>query len=170
MESAKDGSLQSTEEPFICPSDGHFGDPNDCTKFYKCAHGTPVIEYCPATLFWNQGKIKALPEKNLELYRTLLCVIPLKIARQHSSRTQRVRIAFKVSLFGRSLYYRHRGGRKNGRCWWVECTTLIPPGVMGSKSRGVFFELAPFVSFSFLAYYSRTLTCVSVMKKNTILP
>ena len=50
------GDLISNEKPFVCPtSNGHFGDPNDCTKFYKCAHGTPIAEFCPATLFWNQG-------------------------------------------------------------------------------------------------------------------
>ena len=50
------GDLISNEKPFVCPTNnGHFGDPNDCTKFYKCAHGTPIAEFCPATLFWNQG-------------------------------------------------------------------------------------------------------------------
>ena len=50
------GDLISNEKPFVCPtSNGHFGDPNDCTKFYKCAHGIPIAEFCPATLFWNQG-------------------------------------------------------------------------------------------------------------------
>ena len=59
-----DGNLVKTEKPFICPSDGHYGDPNDCTKFYKCAHGTPVIEYCPATLFWNQGETPSFSNSN----------------------------------------------------------------------------------------------------------
>ena len=53
------GELESTSKPFICPHDGHFGDPDDCTKFYKCAHGTPIAEYCPATLFWNQGEYRS---------------------------------------------------------------------------------------------------------------
>ena len=62
------GDLVSDAKPFICPHDGHFGDPDDCTKFYKCAHGTPIVEYCPATLFWNQGE-----EKNKKMKRALLC-------------------------------------------------------------------------------------------------
>ena len=56
------GELVSDAKPFICPHDGHFGDPDDCTKFYKCAHGTPIVEYCPATLFWNQGEEKIRKE------------------------------------------------------------------------------------------------------------
>ena len=96
-----DGNLVKTEKPFICPSDGHYGDPNDCTKLYKCAHGTPVIEYCPATLFWNQGETPSFSNsnskhlcsygENLELYHlvekydvlyysSLQVSIPLKIA------------------------------------------------------------------------------------------
>ena len=61
------GELESTSKPFICPHDGHFGDPDDCTKFYKCAHGTPIAEYCPATLFWNQGEYRS-DIKTLYLY------------------------------------------------------------------------------------------------------
>ena len=45
------------EKPFKCPSDGHFGDPDDCTKFYRCAHGRATPEFCPASLFWNQGNL-----------------------------------------------------------------------------------------------------------------
>ena len=102
VQSGHDGNLVKTEKPFICPSDGHFGDPNDCTKFYKCAHGTPVIEYCPATLFWNQGERLTTTfffqiqsrEKTLNSISSYVCVkyvlcstmrcndvcIPLKIA------------------------------------------------------------------------------------------
>lgn len=38
---------------FVCPRDGHFGDKNDCAKFYRCAHGDALVEYCPGGLFWN---------------------------------------------------------------------------------------------------------------------
>ena len=38
LKDGRNGGLVSNEKPFVCPSDGHFGDPNDCTKFYKCAH------------------------------------------------------------------------------------------------------------------------------------
>ena len=55
-QNGQNGDLISNEKPFICPSDGHFGDPNDCSKFYKCAHGTTIPEFCPSTLLWNQGK------------------------------------------------------------------------------------------------------------------
>jgi len=62
-----EGDLISNEKPFVCPtSNGHFGDPNDCTKFYKCAHGTPIAEFCPATLFWNQANEQCdWPEQTL---------------------------------------------------------------------------------------------------------
>ena len=28
---------------FECPHDGHFGDRDDCTKFYRCAHGVAQV-------------------------------------------------------------------------------------------------------------------------------
>ena len=46
------------------------------------------------------------------------------------------------------IYYSRLGGEhKKGRCWWVEGTHMIPTGGMESKSRGVFFELGPFLNF-----------------------
>ena len=71
VQNGVDGNLIKTEKPFICPSDGHFGDPNDCTKFYKCAHGTPVIEYCPATLFWNQGETPSFSNSNSKHFTSM---------------------------------------------------------------------------------------------------
>lgn len=44
---------KETGPAFVCPHDGHFGDPKDCTKFYRCAHGTALPDYCPGDLFWN---------------------------------------------------------------------------------------------------------------------
>lgn len=39
---------------FTCPQqDGHFGDPVDCAKFYRCAHGSAIVEYCPGGLYYN---------------------------------------------------------------------------------------------------------------------
>ena len=41
---------------FVCPrADGHFGDTEDCSKFYRCAHGKALAEFCPGGLFWNSG-------------------------------------------------------------------------------------------------------------------
>lgn len=40
---------------FVCKSDGHFGDENDCTKFYHCANGRAMGGFCPTGLLWNQG-------------------------------------------------------------------------------------------------------------------
>ncbi|TRY63248.1 hypothetical protein TCAL_05770 [Tigriopus californicus] len=40
---------------FTCKSDGHFGDENDCTKFYHCANGRAMGGFCPAGLLWNQA-------------------------------------------------------------------------------------------------------------------
>ena len=44
------------DKPFVCPSDGHFADPEDCTRFFRCANGHSWPQFCPASLFWNQGK------------------------------------------------------------------------------------------------------------------
>ena len=44
------------DKPFVCPSDGHFADPEDCTRFFRCANGHFWPQFCPASLFWNQGK------------------------------------------------------------------------------------------------------------------
>ena len=40
----------------VCKSDGHFADEDDCTKYYHCANGRALPSFCPAGLFWNQGK------------------------------------------------------------------------------------------------------------------
>ena len=58
VEDDKDGGLVSNEKPFVCPSDGHFGDPSDCTKFYKCSPGwDPVVESCVGTMRYNQNTL-----------------------------------------------------------------------------------------------------------------
>lgn len=41
---------------FVCPQDGHFGDEDDCSKYYHCANGRPLPGFCPDGLFWNQGQ------------------------------------------------------------------------------------------------------------------
>ena len=41
---------------FVCTTDGHFGDDNDCTKYYHCANGRALAGACPNGLFWNQGR------------------------------------------------------------------------------------------------------------------
>ena len=51
---------------FRCPQDGHFGDPDDCTKFYRCAHGTALPDFCPNGLFWNRGKKSGNLRQNIE--------------------------------------------------------------------------------------------------------
>merc|ERR1711974_135364 len=49
-------SSEEQDEPtFRCPHDGHFGDPHDCTKYYRCAHGRALPDYCSNGLFWNQA-------------------------------------------------------------------------------------------------------------------
>ena len=42
-----------TQETFRCPSDGHFADENDCTKYYHCANGRPYPGHCPSSTFWD---------------------------------------------------------------------------------------------------------------------
>ena len=42
-------------DAFRCPSDGHFADENDCTKYYHCANGRSNPGYCPSGLFWDNG-------------------------------------------------------------------------------------------------------------------
>ena len=37
---------------------GLYGHPNDCQKYYQCAHGTPYEYTCAAGLLWNDS-IKA---------------------------------------------------------------------------------------------------------------
>ena len=52
-------------------------------------------------------------------------------------------IAIITATQSDKIYYSRLGGEhKKGRCWWVEGTPMTPTGGMGSKSRGVFFELA----------------------------
>lgn len=35
---------------------GYRADPNDCHKFYQCAHGKWVSKACPDKLYWNMEK------------------------------------------------------------------------------------------------------------------
>ncbi len=49
-------TLPATESSFVCVQDGHFGDDDDCTKYYHCANGRPSEGHCPAGLFWSKGK------------------------------------------------------------------------------------------------------------------
>eukprot|EP00095_Tigriopus_kingsejongensis_P012687 maker-scaffold22_size673200-snap-gene-4.22 protein:Tk12687 transcript:maker-scaffold22_size673200-snap-gene-4.22-mRNA-1 annotation:"polysaccharide deacetylase" len=50
---ADGGSRSKDPDGFQCPADGHFGDQDDCSKFYQCAHDIPLVKYCPGGLFWN---------------------------------------------------------------------------------------------------------------------
>ncbi|CAF2267907.1 unnamed protein product [Rotaria magnacalcarata] len=47
-------SLNSVTSVFQCPGDGHFINPADKHSYYQCAHGTPFLMQCPASLVWNQ--------------------------------------------------------------------------------------------------------------------
>ncbi|CAG9536064.1 unnamed protein product [Cercopithifilaria johnstoni] len=46
---------------------GYRADPNDCHKFYQCAHGKWVSKTCPAKLYWNVEKTTCdwLPDNEL---------------------------------------------------------------------------------------------------------
>ncbi len=55
MESSKEHRNTESRQ-FQCPRDGHFGDGVDCAKFYRCAHGSAIVEYCPGGLFFNARK------------------------------------------------------------------------------------------------------------------
>ena len=50
--------LAGAQDKFKCPSDGHFADENDCTKYYHCANGRSNPGYCPSGLFWDNGELQ----------------------------------------------------------------------------------------------------------------
>lgn len=39
--------------PFLCPGDGNFRNPNDCSSFYQCANRIPYRIYCSGGLVFN---------------------------------------------------------------------------------------------------------------------
>jgi len=47
-------NLIKSTNSFICPaSEGNFSDPDDCSIYYQCAHGTSIKQFCHAGLMWN---------------------------------------------------------------------------------------------------------------------
>ncbi|XP_046450702.1 chondroitin proteoglycan 2-like [Daphnia pulex] len=43
-----------TPGPFECPeSNGYFSSPYSCSQFYICQDGTPILNDCPAGLYYN---------------------------------------------------------------------------------------------------------------------
>ena len=50
--------LNLSNSEFICQQDGHFGDENDCSKYYHCANGRALEGFCPNGLFWNKGELQ----------------------------------------------------------------------------------------------------------------
>uniref|UniRef100_A0A0R3RZG0 Chitin binding peritrophin-a domain protein n=1 Tax=Elaeophora elaphi TaxID=1147741 RepID=A0A0R3RZG0_9BILA len=56
----KDSAADDARQETCKESSGSIGyreDPNDCHKFYQCAHGKWVSKACPAKLYWNAEKI-----------------------------------------------------------------------------------------------------------------
>ncbi|KAL4236351.1 Oviduct-specific glycoprotein [Mactra antiquata] len=53
---------------FTCDgkTDGHYGNPFDCTKYHYCGHGIQYNYDCPPTLIWNQERLYCDHAYNVE--------------------------------------------------------------------------------------------------------
>ena len=62
-----DKSLHAAAKKFKCPGpEGHFPDPEDCSVYYQCAHGTSTQYTCQAGLKWNVASDQCDWEANVD--------------------------------------------------------------------------------------------------------